>query len=167
MESAHRQGLVFCHAIVARRHGGASRGAKKLREQWTRDVEKSSVAAHAERPPQLLFLSAPFRRIHAPLLKLIEDLQKKDDQRTIAVLIPELVKRHWWEYLLSNQRARRLRTAVLDYGGPRVVVIMVPWYLTPPRMADALSEEELHTPIRMGNVLGQKRKRRKRALKAG
>jgi hypothetical protein len=135
---------------------------KKLRDQWTRDVEKSAVAAQAEHTPRLVFLSAPFRRIHAPLLKLIKDLEDKNPDRTIAVLIPELVKQHWWEYLLSNNQARRARAAVLEYGGPRVVVIMVPWYLTPPRIADALSEEELKAPFRLRGVFG--RRRRKRAV---
>ncbi len=132
---------------------------KKLREQWARDVEDSAVAAQAANP-QLVFLSAPFRRIHAPLLKLINDLELKDPERTIAVMIPELVKRHWWEHLLSNHRAGRLRNAVLEYGGPRVAVIAVPWYLTPPKMADALTQEELAEPVRIRNVFGLRRRRR-------
>jgi hypothetical protein len=89
---------------------------RKLREQWAEDVEDAAVAAGAAHLPRLASLSAPYRRIRAPLLKLISDLQNKNPDRTIAVLIPELVKRHWWEYLLSNQRARQLRNAVLEYG---------------------------------------------------
>ena len=133
---------------------------RKLREQWARDVEDSAVAAQAPNPPRLVFLSAPFRRIHAPLLKLINELEQKDPERTIAVMIPELVKRRWWEHLLSNHRARRLRNAVLEYGGPRVVVIAVPWYLTPPKISDALTEEELAEPVRIRNVFGFRRRPR-------
>jgi amino acid transporter len=133
---------------------------KKLRDQWTKDVAKSAVAAQAKQAPRLVFLSAPFRRIHAPLLRLIKDLEDKNPGRTIAVLIPELVKQHWWEYLLSNNQARRARAAVLEYGGPRVVVIMVPWYLTPPRISDALSEEELKAPFRLRGVFGRHRRKR-------
>jgi amino acid transporter len=132
---------------------------RKLREQWARGVEDSAVAAQASNPPRLVFLSAPFRRIHAPLLKLIDELQQKDPERTIAVMIPELVRRRWWEHLLSNHRARRLRHAVLEYGGPRVVVIAVPWYLTPPKVADALTEEELAEPVRIRDVFGFRRRR--------
>jgi hypothetical protein len=80
-----------------------------------------------------------------------------------VVLIPELVKTHWWEYLLSNQRARRLRTAVLEYGGPRVVVAVVPWYLTPPRINDALTDQEASEPLHLRNVF--LRRRRKRAVR--
>jgi amino acid transporter len=136
---------------------------KRLRERWTAGLEKSAVVKQTGRKPQLVFLSAPFRRIHAPLLKLIKELADKNPDRTIAVLIPELVKQHWWEYFLSNQRARRLRTAVLEYGGPQVVVIMVPWYLTPPKIKDALTEEEAKEPVRIRNVI--RRRRRKRIAK--
>ena len=90
----------------------------------------------------MVFLSAPYRRIHVPLLKLIRKLEVENPDRTIAVLIPELVKRHWWEYLLSSQRAWGLRSEVLDFGGQRVVVIGVPWYLTPPKIEQGMSEEE-------------------------
>ena len=131
---------------------------RKLRALWVRNVEDSAIAAGAAHPPRLVFLSAPFRRIHAPLLKLISDLEGKDPERTIAVLIPELVKRHWWEYLLSNQRARQLRNAVLEYGGPQVVVIAVPWHLSPPKLADALTEEELAEPMRIRNIFGFRRR---------
>ncbi len=138
------------------------REEKRLRAQWEKDVEKSAVVAQSGRAPQLVFLSAPYRRIHAPLLKLIKELAEKYPDRTIAVLIPDLVKRHWWEWLLSTQRARRLRNAVLEYGGPRVVAIVVPWYLTPPRIEDALSKEELAEPFRIRNIL----RRRKRVARA-
>ena len=140
---------------------------RKLREQWAKDVEDAAIAAGAAHPPRLAFLSAPFRRIHAPLLKLISDLQSKFPDRTIAVLIPELVKRHWWEYLLSNQRARQLRNAVLEYGGPRVVVIAVPWHLTPPKLAEALTEEEMAEPMRVRNVFGFRRRSRRSAATPG
>jgi hypothetical protein len=115
---------------------------RKLREQWAKDVEEPARAAHYPHPPKLAFLSPPYRRIHAPFLKLIKEIEDKNPDRTIAVLIPELVKQHWWDYLLTSQHARRLRSLVLAYGGPRVVVIAVPWYLTPPKIEEAMSEEE-------------------------
>ena len=122
---------------------------RKLREQWAEDVEKPAAVAHYQNPPKLVFLSAPYRRIHVPLLKLIRELEVENPDPTIAVLIPELVKRHWWEYLLSSQRAWRLRSEVLDFGGQRVVVIGVPWYLTPPKIEQGMSEEEAAEPFRV------------------
>jgi hypothetical protein len=135
------------------------REEKRLRDRWAKDVDNSAVVKQTGRKPELVLLSAPFRRIHAPLLKLIKELTERNPDRSVAVLIPEVVKTHWWEYLLSNQRARRLRSAVLEYGGPRVVVVMVPWYLTPPKIGDALTEEETKEPLRLRNVLRRRRKR--------
>ena len=127
---------------------------RELRKQWAAHVEKPAKAAKFPNPPRLVFLSAPYRRIHAPLLQLIKEVKKENPDRTVAVLIPELVKRHWWEYLLSNHRARRLRSAVLDYGGSGVVVIGVPWYLTEPQIEEGMTDEEAAEPVRVRNVLG-------------
>ena len=127
---------------------------RELRKQWAVHVEKPAKAAKFPNPPRLVFLSAPYRRIHAPLLQLIKEVKEENPGRTVAVLIPELVKRHWWEYLLSNHRARRLRSAVLDYGGSGVVVIGVPWYLTEPQIEEGMTDEEAAEPVRVRNVLG-------------
>ncbi|MGH7248000.1 MAG: APC family permease, partial [Pseudomonadota bacterium] len=135
---------------------------RKLRQQWADCVERPGRAAHVRNPPQLVFLSAPYRRIHAPLLKLIREIEDENPDRIIAVLIPELVKRHWWEYLLSAQRARRLRTVLLEYGGSRVAVMGVPWYLTEPKIEEAMSEEEAAEPFRVRNVFRFARRRGRR-----
>jgi amino acid transporter len=127
---------------------------RELRQQWAAHVEKPATAAKFPNPPRLVFLSAPYRRIHAPLLQLIKEVKEENPGRTVAVLIPELVKRHWWEYPLSNHRARRLRSAVLDYGGSGVVVIGVPWYLTEPQIEEGMTDEEAAEPFRVRNVLG-------------
>ena len=135
---------------------------RKLREQWSADVEKPALAANYPHPPQLFFMSAPYRRIHAPLLKLIRELEDQNPDRTIAVLIPEFVKRHWWEYLLSTQPAWRLRSAVLEYGGRRVVVIGMPWYLTEPKIEEGMTKEEAAEPFGMRNVFGFRLRRSRR-----
>lgn len=140
---------------------------KRLRERWAKAVEEPARAAHFAHPPRLEFLSAPYRRIHAPLLKLIKEVNEESPDRTIAVLIPELVKRHWWEYLLSVQRARRLRAALLEYGGSRVAVMEVPWYLAEPDITQSMTEEEAVEPFEVENVLRFRgRSRRRRAQRA-
>jgi hypothetical protein len=77
---------------------------------------------------------------------LIKRLEEENPERTIAVLIPELVKTHWWQYLLHGGRARRL-LSVLEYGGSGVVAIVVPWYLQEPNIEEAMSEEERGSPL--------------------
>jgi hypothetical protein len=92
-----------------------------------------------------VLLEAHYRRMAGPLLKFIAATEKSNRERLIAVLIPHLVKEHWWQYLLHGHRARRLRAELLRYGGSRVVVITVPWYLEEPQIEEGLEQEELRS----------------------
>jgi hypothetical protein len=73
-------------------------------------------------------------------------MQKKHPDRFIAVLIPELMKQHWWQYVLHTHHAQRLRSTLLRYGGPQTIVINMPWYLEQPRIEEAVEKEELEDP---------------------
>ncbi len=117
------------------------REEQALRRKWSSDVERPARELGI-RPPRLALIQAPYRRIHVPLLKLVERLEAEHPARRIAVLIPELVKRKWWQHLLHTHRARRLRDALLRYGGSRLMVINVPWYLSEPRIEEAMAPEE-------------------------
>ena len=80
-------------------------------------------------PPHLKIISSPYRRFLQPLLDYVEEVKKEKPDRLIAVVIPELVQRHWYEYLLHNQRAALLKVRLFLGGDERVVVINTPWYL--------------------------------------
>jgi hypothetical protein len=116
-----------------------------LHRKWASDVEKPAKQA-GRKPPRLVLLEAHYRKIEGPLLKLVAATEKENRDRLIAILIPQLVKEHWWQYLLHAQRARRLRAALLRYAGSRVVVINVPWYLQEPDIEQGLEQEELAGP---------------------
>ena len=47
----------------------------------------------------------------------------------VAVLVPELVVKHWWQTPLHNQRAQVLKLLLLMRGNQRIMVINIPWYL--------------------------------------
>jgi amino acid transporter len=113
-----------------------------LRRKWRHDVERPAKEA-GHNPPQLVLLEAHYRRLEGPLLKFIAETEKDNRNRLIAVLVPQLVKERWWQYLLHGRRARRLCAALLRYGGSRVVVINVPWYLQEPQIEEGLEQEEL------------------------
>ncbi|MGZ5090655.1 MAG: APC family permease [Burkholderiales bacterium] len=106
----------------------ADENEQELREQWRIDVEEPARAAGLQ-PPKLLILESRYRLPEVPLLGVVQDLQEEDPERVVAVLIPEIVKRTWWEYLLHTHRARRIRTALLKLGSPRLVVMNIPWHL--------------------------------------
>jgi hypothetical protein len=65
----------------------------------------------------------------SPILDYVLDLERKHPEREVAVLIPEMVERHWYHYLLHNQRAQWLKALLLLKGDQRINVISVPWYL--------------------------------------
>jgi amino acid transporter len=99
-----------------------------LREQWRIEVEEPARAAGLQ-PPKLLILESRYRQVEVPLLGLVEKLLEEEPDRVIAALIPEIVKQTWWESLLHTHRARRMRAALLKLGGPRLVVMNIPWRL--------------------------------------
>jgi hypothetical protein len=67
--------------------------------------------------------------ILSPLMDYILDVEVKYPGRKVAVLLPEMVVRHWWENLLHNQRVQLLKLFLLVRGNQRIVVVNIPWYL--------------------------------------
>ena len=110
-------------------HISADEGeAYGLRMQWAQFVEEPIAQAGLPQP-RLILLMSPYRRLFNPLLNFINQLKMEYPTRQIAVIIPELVEKRWYQYLLHNQRATGLKAALLLKGDSRVVVINVPWYL--------------------------------------
>ena len=77
----------------------------------------------------LVIVESPYRALIAPLLSYLDVLDRAwpaDKESPITfVVIPEYVARSWWERILYNQSAKRLRTALL--GRPHTVVVNVPY----------------------------------------
>ncbi|HKU16983.1 MAG TPA: APC family permease [Steroidobacteraceae bacterium] len=106
---------------------------RKIEEQWhCRVREPARKAGHP--PPDLAVLPARYRAIHEPVLDFVHGLEERFRDRTIAVLIPELVKQRWYQRLLHTDRARHLRSQLLKHGGTHLTIINVPWYLDESRM---------------------------------
>ncbi len=79
--------------------------------------------------PELVTVASTYRTIISPLMDYILQLENENPGRKIAVLLPELVVRHWWENLLHNQRVQWLKLLLLLKGNQRIVVVNIPWYL--------------------------------------
>ncbi len=90
----------------------------------TQPLEKAGVPS-----PELVILPSPYRFIFLPMIDYILAKQDEDPDLQVAVLIPELVEKRWYQYLLHNQRAAVLKTLLLLRGNQRIVVVNVPWYL--------------------------------------
>ena len=72
----------------------------------------------------LVIVESPYRAVVEPLVAYLEASSSDPDLLTIVVL-PEFVPRHWWDQVLFNQVAGRLRRALI--GRPNTVVSMVPY----------------------------------------
>jgi hypothetical protein len=101
---------------------------EELHSRWRRNVVEPALRAGLP-APRLVIRPAQYRAIHEPVLRLARDLELEHPDRNIAVLIPELIKEHWFQRLLHTHRARRLRRALLRFGGTRLTVVNVPGYL--------------------------------------
>jgi amino acid transporter len=79
--------------------------------------------------PELVTVKSTYRTILSPLMDYVLQLEDENPGRKIAVLLPELVVKHWWENLLHGQRVQLLKLLLLLKGNQRIVVVNIPWYL--------------------------------------
>jgi amino acid transporter len=114
--------------LVQAVHVDAENCRAELTELWQRDVV-TPMANCGRACPELVFLDSPFRFILLPLVAHVTRLEQENPDRQIAVLIPELVVKHWWQTPLHNQRAQVLKLLLLLRGNQRIMVINIPWYL--------------------------------------
>ena len=89
------------------------------RERWERQLPEVP----------LVIVESPYRALVGPLLAYLDVLDQTwpaDKPAPVTfVVIPEFVARHWWERILYNQSANRLRRALL--GRRHTVVVNVPY----------------------------------------
>ena len=110
--------------------GDTDHGADEIAKQW--DAKILDPLREAGLPqPKLVRLHSPYRTVLMPLLDFVLSEERKNEDRHIAVLVPELVVRHWWENVLHNQRSSLLKVLLLVRGKQRIVVINIPWYQEP------------------------------------
>jgi amino acid transporter len=88
-------------------------------------------------PVPLKVLDSPFREVTDPVLDYVKSVRRDSPRDLVTVLIPEYVVGHWWEHLLHNQSALRLKGRLLFTPG--VMVTSVPWQLE----SSAAREERL------------------------
>jgi amino acid transporter len=114
----------------------------RLRRQWRQDVELPAKSAGLA-PPKLVVSPSPYRSFAGRLLKHLTEIEAEHPGRPVLVVIPEVVKEHWWDYLLlDSSRVRRLRAALLRHGGPNLAVVTVPWAREEPHPEEVIAEEE-------------------------
>ncbi len=76
----------------------------------------------------LKVIASPYREVTRPVLDYVKRVSKESPRSVVTVFIPEYVVGHWWEQVLHNQSALRLKSRLLFM--PNVMVTSVPWQLT-------------------------------------
>jgi hypothetical protein len=105
------------HVLEALTVNVDDRESALLEEEWAR----RSI------PVTLKILDSPYREITRPIIDYVKAIRSDSPNDLIAVFVPQYVVGHWWEQLLHNQSALRLKSRLLFSNS--VMVISVPWQL--------------------------------------
>jgi len=105
------------HSLVAVTVRTSAGETDQLMDEWAaRDI-----------PVPLVVLHSPYRELTQPVVQYIREIHRQSPRDVISVFVPEYVVGHWWEHLLHNQSALRLKARLLFMPG--VMVTSVPWQL--------------------------------------
>ncbi|MBP2522764.1 MULTISPECIES: APC family permease [unclassified Rhodococcus (in: high G+C Gram-positive bacteria)] len=113
-----------------------------------REWEKSDVTV------PLKVIESPYREITKPVLDYVKRVRRDAPRDVVTVFIPEYVVGHWWEQILHNQSALRLKSRLLFQPG--VMVTSVPWQLSSSAKAKPLDIEKTAGATRRGYDTGEK-----------
>jgi len=75
----------------------------------------------------LVIIESPYRSLVGPLLSYLDEIDRQRPEDTLTVVLPEFIARHWWEQILHNQTALRIKASLLFRPG--TVVTSVPYHL--------------------------------------
>jgi amino acid transporter len=124
------------HAV----HVDCGDDAESVCNMWEENVA-APLRAAGMAVPELVLLHSPYRYVVLPVVEYTLEVERNNPGRHIAVLVPELVVRHWYQNLLHNQRANVLKLLLLVRGNERIVVINIPWYMEPHTDAKVLAKD--------------------------
>jgi hypothetical protein len=126
-----RAGIEFASRLsqdVIALHVEPNEHSELLQDDWQQYVERPFRAVGKE-PPKLQVLPSPYRFIIIPIVQFVLELSAKNPDRSVVVVIPELVEDRWYEYFLHNQRGRLLQWVLLARGNERIFTVTAPWYV--------------------------------------
>jgi amino acid transporter len=126
-----RQGLRFALSVspdVIGLHVKTGEHSDELEREWCKLVE-APVVELGLAMPRLEVLESPYRFVVLPIVDYVMELERKNPDREIAVMVPEMVERKWYYQFLHNQRGNLLKGLLYLKGSERIMVINAPWYL--------------------------------------
>ena len=101
---------------------------------------QARVGRRRDIPVPLKRLASPYREITRPIVQYVRDIRRQSPRDVVMVYIPEYVVGHWWEHILHNQSALRLKGRLLFTPG--VMVTSVPYQLISSQAAEERQDRE-------------------------
>jgi hypothetical protein len=101
------------------------------------DKDTRAIQAEWERrqiPVSLTVVDSPYREITRPIIDFVKNVRRGSPRDVVTVFVPEYVVGKWWENVLHNQSALRIKSRLLFEPG--VMVTSVPWQLQSSRSKD-------------------------------
>ena len=121
LDRAARQAIAFARSIsqtaTAVHVTNDAEDAAALRARW----------ADWAGPMELVVVESPYRALVGPLLRYLDALQLQDPSRPVLVVLSEFVPQHWWQHLLHNQTALRLKLRL--FARRNTIVADVPYHV--------------------------------------
>lgn len=124
LEMPARQAVAYAEALVGADATAAvhitddEEEGRTLRRQW----------GEAGFTTPLIIIDSPYRSLIGPMIAYVQAVRDMHPNDTINVILPEYIPRHWWENLIHNKTAFRLRSSLLYTPG--VVVSTVPYHMS-------------------------------------
>jgi hypothetical protein len=110
---------------IAARHVSLEAVHVSIDDAETKDLKRAWVKQNIQVP--LRIVASPYRDISWPLISYIRDRREDHGSEVVTVYTPIYIVGHWWEGLLHNHKARRLRQKLMMVHG--VTIALVPWLL--------------------------------------
>jgi len=153
------------HAVVlvSKLHAPTLRALSYAKATRPSDLIALTVAVNEEEDRQLrnewdargldiplTIVASSYREVTRPVLEHVSHIRRQGPRDVVTVFIPEYVVGHWWEHLLHNQSALRLKGRLLYQPG--VMVTSVPYQLRSSRETLAPPEESPRVPADAGDT---------------
>ncbi|MEO7124336.1 MAG: APC family permease [Lacisediminihabitans sp.] len=110
---------------IAARHASIEAVHVSIDDEATALLEQQWIDQNIQVP--LRVVDSPYRDISMPLIKYIKTRRAEFGAEVVTVYTPLYIVGHWWEHLLHNHKARRIRQKLALCHG--VTIALVPWLL--------------------------------------
>jgi hypothetical protein len=110
---------------IAARHESLEAVHVSIDDDETKKVKKDWVRMNIQVP--LRIIQSPYRDLSYPVIRYVKDRREQHGSEVTTIYMPQYIVGHWWESLLHNHKARRIRQKLMLVHG--VTIALVPWLL--------------------------------------